>query len=64
MNDFVDCMTDQSRAQWFVLLKSMGLSDAPRRKKQPVETEVIITTAEAEREMVKVPGFDRSEDGN
>jgi len=64
MNDFVDCMTDQSRIQWFVLLKSMGLSDAPRRKKQPVETEVIITTAEAEREMVKVPGFDRSEDEN
>jgi len=42
----------------------MGLSDAPRRKKQQVETEVNITTAEAEREMVKVPGFDRSEDGN
>ena len=62
MNDFVDCMTDQSRAQWFVLLKSMGLSDAPRRKKQPVETEVIITTEEAAREMVRVPHFDRSED--
>lgn len=60
MPDFLDCLTDQARAEWYVLMQNLGMAYGQRKKMIEVNTKM-----ESIEDVAKImqlrPGEDKSD---
>jgi hypothetical protein len=59
MPDFLDCLTDQARAEWYVLMQNLGMAYGQRKKM--IEVNAKLEDIESiQRQMTLKPGEDKS----
>ena len=59
-NDWVDCLSDHGRAEWYTLLREMGLAYGQRKAMLEINTKLETAENEIPRLMALRPGEDKS----
>lgn len=62
MPDFLDCLTDQARAEWYVLMQNLGMAYGQRKKMIEINTK-LEDVENIDKIMRQVPGQDKSDAG-
>jgi hypothetical protein len=60
MPDFLDCLTDQARAEWYVLMQGLGMAYGQRKKMLEINTKME-DVENIDKIMRQVPGQDKSD---
>jgi hypothetical protein len=60
MPDFLDCLTDQARAEWYVLMQNLGMAYGQRKKMLEINTK-LEDVENIDKIMRQVPGQDKSD---
>jgi hypothetical protein len=58
--DFLDCLTDQARAEWYVLMQNLGMAYGQRKKMLEINTK-LEGIEEIDHILRQQPGEDKSD---